>query len=93
MAALYFLFLAVLFDIWTLVPWHLTCPLVSCYWLSSYLARWEYLAKFNKDTGLYEIDQTGGYGDEANRHKHYVDMYKNYVSKIPLIQEFVAAVR
>jgi hypothetical protein len=41
---------------------------------------WEYL--------IGEIDQTGGYGDESNRLKSYVDMYKNYIGKIPVVKEY-----
>ncbi len=41
---------------------------------------WEYL--------IDDIDQTGGYGDETNRFKSYVDMHKNYISKIPAVKDF-----
>lgn len=34
------------------------------------------------------VDQTGGYGNTDISLPPYVDMYKNYLSKIPLIQEF-----
>jgi hypothetical protein len=47
----------------------------------------EYCTELKPD-GTREIDQTGGYGNEEMRVKHYVDMYKNYISKIPLVQEF-----
>ncbi|MDO8571334.1 MAG: hypothetical protein Q7R79_01515 [bacterium] len=35
------------------------------------------------------IDQTGGYGNPNRRSGSYVDMYENYVSKIPVIQEYL----
>jgi len=49
---------------------------------------WEYLMDFDEETGVYMTDQTGGYGDVENRHKSYVDMWKNYLSKIPIIIEY-----
>ncbi|GEM_PF-2962524 len=36
-------------------------------------------------------DQTGGYGNDADRSGPYVDMYANYLSKIPVFQEYKAA--
>lgn len=44
-------------------------------------------------TPLYEyktgtIDQTGGYGNDEIRNGPYVDMYVNYVRKIPVIAEY-----
>ena len=51
-----------------------------------------------KDTNLttpayeYKIgqtDQTDGYGNEAGRNGMYVDMFQNYISKIPVIQEYL----
>ncbi len=45
---------------------------------------WEYL--------IDDIDQTGGYGDETNRFKSYVDMYKNYISQIPVVKEYLMRV-
>lgn len=39
--------------------------------------------------GKYKYDQTGGYGNRDLMYKDiYVDMYKNYLSHIPLIKEF-----
>ena len=43
---------------------------------------------FNEETGMFGTDQTGGYGDEENRQKSYVDMWRNYLSKVPIISEF-----
>ncbi len=36
-----------------------------------------------------DVDQTGGYGNEADRSSQYVDMFTNYLSKIPVIQEYL----
>jgi hypothetical protein len=37
-------------------------------------------------------DQTGGYGNENMKAgQYYVDMFKNYLSKIPVIQEYLRA--
>jgi hypothetical protein len=36
------------------------------------------------------IDQTGGYGNDKIRNGSYVDMYENYLSKIPIIKEYAA---
>jgi hypothetical protein len=33
-------------------------------------------------------DQTGGYGNDRKRTGHYVDMYDNYLSQVPVIQEY-----
>jgi len=38
-----------------------------------------------------EIDYTGGYGNDKMRHGNYVDMYENYLKKIPVIQEYLKA--
>jgi hypothetical protein len=38
-----------------------------------------------------EIDQTGGYGNDKMRNGPYVDMYENYLKKIPVIQEYLNA--
>jgi hypothetical protein len=35
-------------------------------------------------------DRTGGYGNEAARVGPYVDMHKNYLSKIPVIKEYMS---
>ena len=35
--------------------------------------------------------QTGGYGNEKMRNRNYVDMYENYLKKIPIIQEYLKA--
>lgn len=44
-------------------------------------------------TPIYEYDiQTGGYGDENDKQNKYVGMFNNYISKIPLIQEYMKAV-
>ncbi len=36
-------------------------------------------------------DQTGGYGNDKMRNGPYVDMYENYLKKIPVIQEYLKA--
>lgn len=36
-------------------------------------------------------DQTGGYGNDKIRNGPYVDMYENYLKKIPIIQEYLKA--
>src|SRR3989344_3905887 len=36
-------------------------------------------------------DQTGGYGNDKMRNGSYVDMYDNYLKKIPVIQEYLKA--
>ncbi|MDP2695726.1 MAG: hypothetical protein Q8O87_00550 [bacterium] len=38
---------------------------------------------------LSHADQTGGYGNDAMKKESYVDMYKNYLSKIPVIKQYV----
>lgn len=35
------------------------------------------------------VDQTGGYGNDKMRNGSYVDMYENYLKKIPVIQEYL----
>lgn len=37
------------------------------------------------------VDQTGGYGNDGDRSGSYVDMTKNYLDRIPLIQEYKAS--
>jgi len=42
-------------------------------------------------TTAYEYaDQTGGFGNAKNTISHYVDMFENYTSKIPIIREYMA---
>ena len=36
-------------------------------------------------------DQTGGYGNDKMKNGSYVDMYENYLKKIPVIQEYLGA--
>ena len=36
-------------------------------------------------------DQTDGYGNDQDKQGPYVDMFKNYLSKIPMIQEYMRA--
>jgi hypothetical protein len=38
-----------------------------------------------------ETDQTGGYGNDKIRNGPYIDMYENYLKKIPVIQEYLKA--
>lgn len=41
-------------------------------------------------TPAYEYDnETGGYGNPQRRNGQYVDMFEKYVSKIPIIQEYL----
>ncbi len=41
-------------------------------------------------TPLYEYHvQDGGYGDHSDRHHNYVNMWKNYLSRMPLIQKYL----
>ena len=42
---------------------------------------------FEYKTG--RTDQTGGYGNDKMRNGPYVDMYENYLKKIPVIQEYL----
>lgn len=44
---------------------------------------------FEYKTG--RTDQTGGYGNDRMRKGPYVDMYENYLRKIPVIQEYLNA--
>lgn len=44
---------------------------------------------FEYKTG--RTDQTGGYGNDKMQNGHYVDMYENYLKKIPVIQEYLKA--
>lgn len=44
---------------------------------------------FEYKTG--RTDQTGGYGNDRMRNGPYVDMYENYIKKIPIIQEYLKA--
>ncbi len=42
-------------------------------------------------TPAYEYDsQADKYGNDALRNGHYVDMFENYVSKLPLVKEYLA---
>jgi len=40
-----------------------------------------------------KVDQTGGYGNDNLRVEPYVDMWENYLSKVPMIQEYLHARR
>jgi hypothetical protein len=40
---------------------------------------------------LEYVDQTDGFGNEAIRVGNYVDMFTNYLSKMPIIQEYMIA--
>jgi hypothetical protein len=42
---------------------------------------------FEYKTG--KTDQTGGYGNDKLRNGSYVDMYENYISKIPVVNEYI----
>lgn len=43
-------------------------------------------------TPAYEYSQqSAGYGNEQDRRGNYVDMFENYLSKIPVIQEYIAS--
>jgi|GEM_PF-1047210 hypothetical protein len=42
---------------------------------------------FEYKTG--RTDQTGGYGNDKIRNGPYVDMYENYLKKIPVVQEYL----
>ncbi len=44
--------------------------------------------KISNSGESYVYDQTGGYGDDSDRRGSYVDMFKNYNSKIPIIKEY-----
>ena len=44
---------------------------------------------FEYKTG--RTDQTGGYGNDKMRNGSYVDMYENYLKKIPVIHEYLKA--
>lgn len=39
---------------------------------------------------IANIDQTGGYGNEDDKKNAYVDMFKNYLSKNPIIKEYLS---
>lgn len=50
--------------------------------------KWGYAGDLG--TPLYEYaDQTGGYGEWENSKGNYVSMWKNYLSKIPLIKRYL----
>ncbi len=52
---------------------------------------YEYQVEPIDENGKYKIDETGGYGNrDLIYDDKYVDMYQNYLSLIPLIQEFEA---
>lgn len=41
-------------------------------------------------TPLYEYyNQDGGYGDHSDRHNKYVNMWQNYLSRMPIIQKYL----
>jgi hypothetical protein len=43
----------------------------------------------NLTTPAYEyFTQDGGYGNTSKTNGRYVDMFKNYLSKVPVIQEY-----
>jgi hypothetical protein len=53
--------------------------------------REEWLSGSALTTPAYEYaQQAGDYGNDADARGHYVDMYKNYLSKVPVIQEYAA---
>lgn len=50
---------------------------------------WINLSAF--ETPIYEYpSQDGGYGDQSDRSGRYVGMWKNYLSKVPIIRDYVA---
>ena len=53
--------------------------------------REEWLSGGALTTPAYEYaQQAGDYGNDADTRGHYVDMHKNYLSKVPAIQEYIA---
>lgn len=54
--------------------------------------RKEWLAATDIQTPLYEFSQqSDGYGDPTDTRKGYTSMWNNYLSKIPIIEQFLAA--
>lgn len=54
--------------------------------------RKEWLAATDIQTPLYEFSQQAdGYGDPTDTRKGYTCMWNNYLSKIPIIEQFLAA--
>lgn len=58
--------------------------------------RKSWVAGYDLTTPAFEYknsnaNQTGGYGNESFRTNNYVDMFQNYLSKIPVIQEYLDA--
>lgn len=54
--------------------------------------RKEWLSATDIQTPLYEFSQqSDGYGDPTDTRKGYTSMWNNYLSKIPIIEQFIAA--
>ena len=54
--------------------------------------RKEWLSATDIQTPLYEFSQQAdGYGDPTDTRKGYTSMWNNYLSKIPIIEQFIAA--
>lgn len=62
--------------------------------ISSTGCRTEWVSMGDVGTPLYEYDsQDGGYGDYTDTKGSYVSMWKNYISKMPLIRKYLAESR